>query len=405
MTAPTGGLPSSPVGQPIDDDNLAQTDHAPNGADGPDVVAAAGIDSADYYQASQSRLVWWRFRRHKVAVVALFGLLLMYLLTLSAEFVAPYSIDTRFTSGGGQAPSTVHVIHEGQLHTPFVYATKRELSHDTFRYEHVEDTSTVYPIRLFAKGDRYELLGLIPADRHLFTVGSDAPPLFLFGSDQLGRDLFSRIVYGGRVSLTIGLVGIALGFVIGVTLGAVSGYFGGLTDTVIQRVVEFVLSLPTIPLWMVLSASLPRDWSVIKTYFFITLILSLVSWAGLAREVRGKMLALREEDFVTSARLVGATRRRVITVHLIPSFASHLIVVVTLGIPGMILGETALSFLGLGMQPPAVSWGVLLQDAQKVVTVTEQPWLLIPALFIVVAVLLFNFLGDGLRDAADPYST
>lgn len=385
------------------------TDTEPNAPD-PDEPAArdalAGGKAKDqYYRASQSRLVWWRFKRHRIAVVALFGLGLLYLAAGFAEFVAPYGPGTRFEGVGAQAPSRIHVVHDGQLRTPFIYATERELSLKTFRYTHVEVTSTPYPIKFLGRGEPHVMWGVIQSDRHLFATGPDAPPLFTLGSDQLGRDLFSRIVYGARISLTIGLVGIAVGFVLGVSLGAISGYFGGVADTIIQRVVEFVLSLPVIPLWMVLSAALPRDWSVIRTYFFITLILSLVSWAGLAREVRGKMLALRDEDFVTSARLVGASRTRVIRVHLIPAFASHLIVVVTLGIPAMILGETALSFLGLGMQPPAVSWGVLLQDAQKVITVTEQPWLLTPALFVVFTVLMFNFLGDGLRDAADPYAT
>ncbi len=371
----------------------------------PSVAAGETRRDEEYYQASQWRLVRWRFSRHKVARVALIVLVAMYVVALFAEFFAPYGQAERFEGNQDAPPTSIHMFRDGSLVGPHVFGRKRELSMKTLRHTYVEDRSTIHPIKFFARGTSYELFGLVKTDRHLFTTGPDAPPAMLFGADRLGRDILSRIIYGSRISLTIGLVGVAIGFVLGVTLGAVSGYFGGLVDTVIQRMVEFILALPTIPLWMALSAALPRDWSVVKTYFFITIILSFVSWSGLAREVRGKLLALREEDFVTSARIAGASRGRIMIVHLIPSFTSHLIVVITLAVPAMILGETALSFLGLGMQPPAVSWGTLLQDAQNVVTIAQHPWQLIPALPVILVVLMFNFLGDGLRDAADPYST
>jgi peptide/nickel transport system permease protein len=258
-------------------------------------------------------------------------------------------------------------------------------------------------VRFFVHGEPYKMWGLLKGDLHLFGVEGPVP-LFLFGSDTMGRDIFSRIIYGARISLSIGLVGVFLSFVLGVIIGSISGYFGGVLDTIIQRIIEFLISIPSLPLWMVLSGVLPRDWSTIKTYFAITILLSVVGWCGLARVVRGKLLSLREEDFVNAARAAGATQGRIILRHLLPGFTSYLIVNITLSIPSMILGETSLSFLGLGLQPPAVSWGVLLQDAQNFVAVAHHPWQLIPVIFVVLTVLLFSFMGDGLRDAADPYT-
>jgi peptide/nickel transport system permease protein len=356
-----------------------------------------------YYQAGQWQLVWWRFKKHLLATIGVGILVLLYLVALLAEFVAPYRVGTRFEGYGDSPPTAIHIMADGKLTGPYVYGTKRKLDLKTFKTNYVQDTSKRIPIRFFARGERYQLLGILSTDIHLFTTTGQNPVL-LFGADRLGRDILSRTIYGARISLSIGFVGVAISFVLGLIIGGISGYFGGLADLIIQRIIEFILALPAIPLWMALSAALPREWSVIKTYFFITIILSLIAWTTLAREVRGKLLALREEDFVVAARLAGAGWPRIMRVHLFPSFTSHLIVTITLAIPGMILAETALSFIGLGLQAPAVSWGVLLQDAQNIATIAQRPWQLIPAIFVIVTVLMFNFVGDGLRDAADPYS-
>ena len=354
------------------------------------------------YVASQWRLMARKFTRHKLAVVGGIVLGIYYFLALFAEFFQTYDAFLRFPDHIYAPPTKVHFVHEGRLHLqPFVYGLTPSRDPESLRRIYTEDQSIVYPIRLFVRGSDYKLWGLIRSNIHF--LGTDGGQLFLFGTDNLGRDMFSRNISGARISLTIGLVGVALSFILGCLLGGISGYYGGPVDNVIQRVIEFLLSLPTIPLWMGLSAALPPDWSPLKVYFGITIILAVRGWCGLARVVRGKILELRQEDFTMAARIAGANDMSIITRHLLPGFLSYLIVSLTLAIPYMILGETALSFLGLGLRPPIVSWGVLLKEAQNFRTVSLHPWLLLPGLSVIIVVLVFNFLGDGLRDAADPY--
>ncbi len=354
---------------------------------------------------SQGRLVWRRFRKHPLAPVALALLGLLYLGALVAEFVAPYGVLDQLPESQYAEPSLIRVIdEEGNWHLPFIYETENTLDPTTFKYvTTVPPDAQRYAVQLFVQGEPYRLAGVIPMDIHLFgTV--DGPPVMLLGADQLGRDVFSRLIYASRVSLLVGLGGVLISFLVGISLGGISGYFGGRIDAAIQRLIDFIISIPLIPLWMGLSAAIPRDWNGIQTYLAITLILSLVGWTGLARVVRGKVISLREEDFVTAARISSASHAQIIRRHLLPGVSSFLIVHVTLAIPAMILGETTLSFLGLGISAPDVSWGTLLQQAQDVTVVANYPWLLTPALAVVYAVVLFNFVGDGLRDAADPYS-
>ena len=355
-----------------------------------------------YFVASQWQLVWWKFRKHKMALVAGVVLGIMYFIAAFCEFLSPYLPGTRFPEYLFAPPQRVRLLSSAEGFGPHVYGLVRGRDPETFRRTFTIDREQRFNVRFFVRAEEYRLWGLFKSDIHLF--GSDDGPVLLFGAERLGRDVFSRILYGARISLSVGLVGILFTFVFGMTLGGLSGYLGGTVDTVIQRLVDLLISIPTIPLWMALAAALPRDWPAVRNYFGIVIIFSMIGWTGLARVIRGKLLALREEDFVMAGRIAGATQSAIIGRHLLPSFASYIIVSLTLAIPQTILGETALSFLGLGLQPPVVSWGVLLQDAQNVQAIAHHGWLLFPCLFVIVTVLMFNFLGDGLRDAADPYT-
>jgi peptide/nickel transport system permease protein len=352
------------------------------------------------------QLMWLRFRKNKPAVYGGIFLIIMYLAMIFSGFISPYGVRQTHDKFPGAAPNKVRFIDiQGQFHIqPFVYGYTRKVDPKTFKPTFSEDTKVAYQIKLFTKGAEYDILGIFKSNIHLF--GVDEPGrVFLLGTDITGRDLFTRILYGSRVSLTVGLVGVALSLIIGTILGVMAGFYGGLFDMVLQRIVEVLQSFPQVPLWLALASAVPVNWDPIKVYFGITVVLSIVNWGGLARQVRGKVLSLREATYVTAARYTNCSDWRIITRHLLPNTLSHVLVVATLSVPGMILGETALSFLGLGIRPPMVSWGVLMSDMQSLRVFLTQPWLITPAAFVVSVIIAYNFLGDGIRDAADPFSS
>ncbi|HKG75569.1 MAG TPA: ABC transporter permease [Aestuariivirgaceae bacterium] len=368
----------------------------------PSSIEAMTQEHVRIYMASQWRLMWWKFKRHRVALVSGIFLAVLYFTILISEFLAPYNLHTRNVDFIYAEPQRIHLFHEGSLVGPFVYAREMKLNLETLSREYTDNPNKVQPIRFLCKGDTYEFWGLWKANVHLICPPKNGQ-MFLLGTDRLGRDVLSRIIYGARVSLTIGLLGVAVSFSLGIVIGGMAGYHGGTLDLVVQRIIEVLQSLPSIPLWMALAAIMPVTWSPLLIYFGLTIIFGLLDWTGLARAVRSKLLALREEDYVLAAQLMGANSRRIIGRHLVPGFVSHLIASATISIPGMILGETALSFLGLGLRAPITSWGVLLTEARNVSVVALYPWLLFPMVPVILVILAFNFLGDGLRDAADPY--
>jgi peptide/nickel transport system permease protein len=352
------------------------------------------------FAASQWKLMWRKFARNRVAIIGGLVVLLYYLAAAFAGFLAPYTLSTRFGQYINMPPQRIHFINEGrfQIHVYDVDLTIDE----NLRKHYVPNPETKIPLQFLAKGEPYKLLGLFEAERHLFQVPEGI--IALLGTDRQGRDMFSRILYGSQISLTIGLLGVLMSLSFGSVLGVASGYYGGRVDDLIQRLIELVRSFPAIPLWMALSAAVPPHWPPLRTYFMVTVILSVIGWTWLARQLRGKVLALRDEDFVLAAKLAGASDGRIIFRHLIPATLGHIIVVATLAMPAMMLAETALSFLGLGLRPPITSWGVLLKEVQNIQSIALYPWVFTPAAAIAIVILAFNFLGDGLRDASDPYT-
>ncbi len=399
--------------------DIQHDEHAPgaapesNGVDttrtavAPDDLPSPPLDESRVAVAGQWQLMWWKFRKHKLAMAGGIVVILIYLVSIFAEFLAPFPRELYRADFTYAPPMRLRfrmpTDDGGYRFHPFVYGYDVEVDPVALRRIFIEDRSRVIPVGFLVRGYEYRLLGLFPARRHLIGPVHEGDPMYLLGADRLGRDLFSRIIYGTRVSTSIGLVGVALSFFLGILLGGISGLYGGTVDIMIQRVIEFLRAIPTIPLWMGLAAAIPLDWPPLRVYFAITVILSLIGWTGLARVVRGRFLSLRTEDFVVAARLDGAPQVRIIFRHMVPSFLSHIITRITLSVPGMILSETSLSFLGIGLRPPVVSWGVLLNEAQNIRAVATAPWLLTPGIAVIVAVLALNFLGDGLRDAADPY--
>jgi peptide/nickel transport system permease protein len=367
-------------------------------------LADAGGSTDQINFAPQYKLVWWRFRKNKLAVIGLFLMAAIYLLAIFCEFLAPKTQDFNRATYSYAPPQGIHFAWDGGPHVyVYDYIGKPNPQLLTRDYT-VNEDKRIY-LRFFAKGEEYELWGLFRSDLHFFGPVHANDPLYLLGADEQGRDLFSRIVYGTRISMSVGLIGVLVGLILGVMLGGISGYFGGTTDTLIQRGIEFFMSIPTLPLWLGLAAAIPPGLDPVKGYFLITLILSLISWTGLARVVRSRFMQIRAEDYVLAAELDAVPRMRIIRRHMMPAFTSHIIASLTLSIPGMILGETALSFLGFGLQAPVVSWGVLLNDAQNIRVLSFAPWLLLPGLVVVITVMALNFVGDGMRDAADPYES
>ena len=357
-----------------------------------------------YYTASQFQLMWWKFRKHKLALIGSAILGIFFFIALFAEFLSPYTSTVRTPNYLFGRPQTLHFVDaEGKFHLrPFTYALTAAMDPQTFLLEVKEDTSNPWPVKFFVRGEPYKMWGLIESDIHLF--GVEEGHLHLLGTDQLGRDILSRLLHATRTSLTIGVFGLFISFFLGLIIGGISGFFGGTVDDVIQRFIEFIRSIPTLPLWMALAAAVPREWSPQRVYFTITILIAFLGWTHLARRVRGKLLSLREEDFVVAARIAGSSDARIIARHLLPSFLSYIIVDLSISFPYMILAETSLSFIGLGLRAPVISWGVLLQDAQNIQAIALYPWLFTPVAFVIISVMAFSFVGDGMRDAADPYS-